>query len=249
MSQCLPGLLLPACHLLLYPVGVRRGCRGGGAPGLKENVKRLLKNPWFAMRHAVAIGLWSFLLAAGSSLASQTAIQEITQLGISLVVLFFVILIGVLFDIIGVAVATAKEQPLHAMAARQVVGAHHALHLVRRAHQVASFCNDVVGDVSGTLSGAIGATIIMQLLQSNSETVQVLGSTLMTAIVAALVVGGKGYGKAFAIEDGTQIIFACGRFLAWVESRLHLRLFGRLQHVKTPSKAAGRKGRRRRPRA
>ena len=210
-------------------------------------MKRLLKNPWFAFRHAVAIGLWAFLLAAGSSLASQTAIKEITQLSISLAVLFFVILIGVLFDIIGVAVATAKEQPLHAMAARQVAGARHALHLVRRAHQVASFCNDVVGDVSGTLSGAIGATIIMQLLRSNSEPVQVLGSTLMTAIVAALVVGGKGYGKALAIEDGTMIIFACGRLLAWLEARLHLRLFGRLQHVKTPSKAHD-KGSRKTPR-
>jgi hypothetical protein len=201
-------------------------------------MKKLLKNPVFALKHAIAIGLWALLLAATSSFVSQTAIKQITSLSLSLFVLFLVILIGVFFDIIGVAVATAKEDPLHAMAARGVKGAKHALHLVRRAHRVASFCNDVVGDVSGTLSGAIGATIILQLLRAQTETWQVVGSTFMTAVVAALVVGGKGYGKAFAIEDGTLIIFECGRFLNWLETKLPVRFFGRLQDVTTPSKAA-----------
>lgn len=199
-------------------------------------MKRLLKNPVFALKHAVAIGLWSFLLAAVSSLVSQTAIKEITQLALSCLVLFLVIVVGVVFDIIGVAVAAASEKPLHAMAARRVQGASHALHLVRRAHRVASFCNDVVGDVSGTLSGAIGATIILQFMRVQSESLQIVGSTLMTALVAALVVGGKGYGKAFAIEDGTSIIFECGKFLAWLERVLHIQFFGKLQHVSTPSK-------------
>jgi hypothetical protein len=58
----------------------------------------------------------------------------------------------------------------------------------------------------------------------------------MTALVAALVVGGKGYGKAFAIEDGTLIIFECGRFLAWLERIFRIQFFGRIQHVSTPSK-------------
>lgn len=199
-------------------------------------VKRLLKNPVFALKHAVAIGLWSFLLAAFSSFVSQTAIKEITQVALSLLVLFFVVVIGVVFDIIGVAVAAAQEEPLHAMAARRVRGAMHALHLVRRAHRVASICNDVVGDVSGTLSGAIGATIVLQIMRAQSESLQVIGTTFMTAMVAALVVGGKGYGKAFAIEDGTMIIFECGRFLAWLERRFPVRFFGKLQHVSTPSK-------------
>lgn len=197
----------------------------------------------------MAIGAWAFLLAAASSFASQTAVKQITQLSISLLVLLFVVLIGILFDIIGVAVAAASERPLHAMAARQVPGARHALHLVRRAHKVASFCNDVVGDVSGTLSGAIGATIVIQMIQLRTESLQVIGTTLMTALVAALVVGGKGYGKAFAIEDGTMIIFQCGRVMAWLEAHLPLRFFGRLQEVKTPANAhRARPPRRKKPR-
>lgn len=164
-------------------------------------------------------------------------VKEITIVAISLVILLVVIVIGILFDIIGVAVATAQEPPLHAMAARQTPGARHAVHLVRRAHSVASFCNDVVGDVCGTLSGAIGATIVFTVLRHASEPLQVVGATFMTAAVAALVVGGKGYGKAFAIEEGTQIIFHCGRFLAWIESHLHIRLFGRVCDVRTPANA------------
>ncbi len=200
-------------------------------------MKKWLKHPFFALQHAVVIGLWAFLLAAVSSFVSQTAIKEITQVAISLLILLFVIIIGVVFDIIGVAVAAAKEQPLHAMAARQVRGATQALHLVRRAHQVASFCNDLVGDVSGTLSGAIGATIAIQLLRAQTESLQVIGATFMTALIAALVVGGKGYGKAFAIEDGTMIVYQCGRILAWLEALLPMHFFGRLRDVKTPSNA------------
>lgn len=209
---------------------------------------KLLKRPWFALRHALAIGTWAVLLAALSSLASQSLLKEITVVGISLGLLLFVIVIGIVFDIIGVAVATATEPPLHARAARRVPGAQQALQLVRRAHSVASFCNDVVGDVCGTLSGAIGTTIVFQVLYGEYESVRGLGTTLMTAVIAGLVVGGKGYGKAIAIEDGTQIIFHCGQLLCWVERLLHVRLFKRLPQCAGRSGNGAGSSDRRRPR-
>ena len=141
-----------------------------------------------------------------------------------LVLLLIVILVGILFDIIGVAATVAQEAPLHAKAAHQVFGAKHAVWLVRNAHQVASFCNDVVGDVSGTLSGAIGITLVLKLFAPPTERELVVDTTLMTACIAALVVGGKAYGKVFAIEQGTNIMFRTGQLLACVDRLLPFNL-------------------------
>ncbi len=186
---------------------------------------RLLKHPWFALRHALAIGLWAVLIAAMSSLASQGVVDRLRLIWLSLLTLLIIIVIGVVFDIIGVAVAAASEAPLHARAARRVPGAAHAIQLVRRAHSVASFCNDVVGDICGTLSGAIGTTIVYHVINAETERVQSLSAVAMTALIAGLVVGGKAYGKTFAIEDGTQIVFHCGQILCWVERTFHVTLF------------------------
>jgi hypothetical protein len=170
-----------------------------------------------ATRHAMAIGLWSFFLAGLSSLASQTGAERIDVFVAGLALLLFVILVGIVFDVVGVAATVAREPPLHARAARRVFGATHALRLVRNAHQVASFCNDVVGDVSGTLSGAIGVTLILKFLDTPGELEMILGTTLMTACIAALVVGGKAYGKVLALERGTEIIFRIGQLVACLD--------------------------------
>jgi len=170
------------------------------------------------------IGLWSFLLAGGASLASQAGTGSIDMFAAGLMLLLIIILVGILFDIIGVAATVAQEAPLHAKAAHQVFGAKHAVWLVRNAHQVASFCNDVVGDVSGTLSGAIGITLVLKLFHPPTERELVVGTTLMTACIAALVVGGKAYGKVFAIEQGTNIMFRTGQLLACVDRLLPFNL-------------------------
>ena len=68
--------------------------------------------------------------------------------------LFFIVALGILFDMVGVAVTAADEKPFHAMAAKKVPGAGKAIWLLRNADKVASFCNDVVGDSFGRHRGA-----------------------------------------------------------------------------------------------
>ncbi len=188
-----------------------------------------------ALRHAFAIGLWAFLLAALSSVASQTGAERIEVFVVGLLLLLVIIFIGVIFDIVGVAVAVAKEGPLHAMAANQVFGARHAVRLVRNAPKVASVCNDVIGDVSGTLSGAIGVTLVHNLMQTPSDRTLVLGVTLMTACIAALVVGGKAYGKVMALEQGTQIMFRIGQMVALLDQVLPFDLVPDRKHHRSRS--------------
>lgn len=178
-----------------------------------------------ALRRTIIIGIGAFFLAILASLASQVLIKKITSIVLGFVLLLVIILVGILFDIIGIAAATADEVPLHSRSAKKVFGAVQAIRLVRDADQVSSFCNDVVGDVSGTLSGAIGAALIFRILSDPSETTLVLAGTIMTALIAALTVGGKAFGKTFAIQKGTEIIFRVGQVLAWLELRLHFKLF------------------------
>ena len=177
-----------------------------------------------ALLHALNVGALAFGLAIVCGLLSQTIVEDIAILAVAVIVLLAVILIGIAFDIVGVAVAAAREEPLHASAANRVFGAHEAVTLVRNAHQVASFCNDVVGDVAGTLGGAIGIAIVYHVTREAPDLVSLWATILMTAVIAALVVGGKAVGKLFAIRYGTQIVFQVGRLIAAVHRVVPFRL-------------------------
>lgn len=157
----------------------------------------------------------TFVLAIVVSLVTEYFLRSITSLLIAFFILLIIILIGVLFDAIGVAVAVAQEPPFHAKAADRVRGASEALQLIRRADRVASFCNDVVGDVCGTISGAIGATIALRLLFIRPSWSELVAAVIMTGLIAAATVGGKALGKTFAINQAHKIMFGVGRTLAW----------------------------------
>ena len=128
-------------------------------------------------------------------------------------ILFAIILIGILFDIIGMAVASADEKPFHSMAARNVPGAREAIDLLRNAERVSSICNDVVGDICGVVSGSASATIAAQLLQNFDFTWPQIISLSMSALAAGLTVGGKAMGKGFAVSSSTAIVHTVGKLL------------------------------------
>jgi len=132
--------------------------------------------------------------------------------------------VGIAFDIVGVAAAAADEKPFHAMAAADRPGARQAIWIVRNADAVVSFCNDVVGDVAGTLSGAAGAAIVVRVLALRPGLDETLMSVLMVGLVAALTVGGKAAGKGFALNQSTNIVYAAARVLHILEKAGLVRL-------------------------
>ena len=97
---------------------------------------------------------------------------------------------GIVFDIIGVAVTATDESSFHSMAAKKVHGAAHAIRLVRHADRVSSFCNDVVGDICGTVSGAAAASIVFNLLVHDLIAEQAVVSLLKGLVAAFTVVEG-----------------------------------------------------------
>ncbi len=134
---------------------------------------------------------------------------------VSLVLLFAFIALGILFDIVGVAVTSATETPFHAMASHKERGAREALRLLRKAERVSSICNDVVGDISGIISGATAATIAGNFARDFSLSSVVI-SLLVTGIVSGLTIGGKAVGKTVALARNTQIIFTVGKLLSFL---------------------------------
>jgi CBS domain containing-hemolysin-like protein len=147
------------------------------------------------------ISLLSDVLMAGSSMA------------VAFLILLMIIFIGIIFDIIGMAVATAEEKPFHAMAARKVPGAKESIRLLRNAERVSSICNDVVGDICGVVSGSASATIAAQILSNFEFTWPQIISLAMSALAAGLTVGGKAIGKSFAVNSCVTIVHTVGKIL------------------------------------
>lgn len=178
----------------------------------------------YNFRWVILISLWTFFSAAIFSVITDSLVTNLDIL-MAFIVLVVVISIGVIFDTIGIAVAVAIEGPFHAMAANRIKEAKHAIKLVRNASQVSNFCNDVVGDISGIMSGAAGATIVFKLIAVYPMLNGMILSIVLTSLIAAFTVGGKALGKSVAIIHNEEIIFKIAILLNFVENNFGIQIF------------------------
>ena len=167
------------------------------------------------VRWVVTIFLVTILVSGIISLLSDV-LMENSSMAVAFLILLVIILVGIIFDIIGMAVASADEKPFHAMAARKVPGAREAISLLRSAERVSSICNDVVGDICGVVSGSASATIAAQILANFDFSWPQVVSLLMSALAAGLTVGGKAIGKSFAVNSCTSIVHSVGKVIYWL---------------------------------
>lgn len=175
--------------------------------------------------YVFGVGAASFLLAVVFFWISELLASKVRSLFISLLFLVIIILTGIIADIIGTSATAASESPFHARAAKKLRGAREGVYLVRNADRVANICNDVIGDIAGTVSGALGIALVMQILLYWEEANQVLLNMLVTALIAALTVGGKAAGKSIAIRRANEVIFLVGKALAAVEALTGIKFF------------------------
>ena len=179
----------------------------------KKKTKQKQNGNAVNVRWIATISITSFPLSVLMSYTSKRALESVGNI-IAFVILLVFISIGILFDIIGVASTVATEKRFHSMAARRVNGAKQAIWIVRNAEKVGSFCNDVVGDISGIISGATSAVIITRLTQDGTDVRSVILSLVITGCVSSLTIGGKAIGKTFAISHSEDIVFLTGRVLS-----------------------------------
>lgn len=176
----------------------------------------------YNLKWVFAISFWTFLLAICVSLISESIMRNL-DIAAALITLIFIILLGVFFDTIGIAVAASNEKPFHSMAANRITEAKYAIELVRNAGPVSNFCNDVIGDISGIISGAAGTFIVTKLVTRYSVNGAFI-SVIMTAFVASLTVGGKAFGKEVAINKCNDIIFKVSKVVMLLHTKLGIKI-------------------------
>ena len=169
-----------------------------------------------ALRWALTIFLVTIAVSATISFVSGEVMDR-SSMAVAFLILLVIVAVGIVFDIVGVAVTSADEKPFHSMASRRVSGAREAIRLLRNAEKVSSICNDVVGDICGVVSGAASATIAARAIVYLDFSWPQLVSLGMSALVAGLTVGGKAIGKTVAMNSCTDIVFLVGRILATVD--------------------------------
>jgi len=185
----------------------------------KKSIFGKLNKKW-----VIFISFWTFILAGLFTIISNRLVANLDIVPAFIVLIVF-ILIGIIFDIIGIAVTTAEEKPFHAMAANRVMEAKHAIKLVRNASQVSNFCNDVIGDISGIISGAIGTNIVFNILKVHRDLNGALLSLIVTSLIASFTVGGKAIGKTIAMENYEAILHVIAKILYFLESKFKIRIF------------------------
>lgn len=167
------------------------------------------------VRWVITIFFVTIFISGLISLISEEVMAS-SGIAVAFVILLAIVLIGIIFDIIGVAVTSADESPFHAMAARKVPGARESIKLLRQAEKVSSICNDVVGDICGVVSGSASATIAVQILSKFTFSWPRVVSLVMSALVAGMTVGGKAIGKTFAVKSSTNIVHSVGKTIYWL---------------------------------
>ena len=163
-------------------------------------------------RWVITVVLLTFVISALLQMI-QAGLMNSVNLAMAFVILIVFVLIGILFDIIGVAVTSANEIPFHSLSSQKIRGAKEAVRLIRSADRVGSFCNDVIGDIVGIISGGTTTVIVTMILSSGINLSKFFMTTLMTAVVAAVTIGGKAAGKRVAIDKSNEIVFFVGKIL------------------------------------
>lgn len=166
--------------------------------------------------YIILVSIGSFILAVLFFLASNLLAEKLQSLIFSVVFLILVVMVGILADILGVSVTAADQAPLHSKAAKKIPGSVEGVFLIRNADRVANLMNDVVGDIAGTVSGALGIALVAQILTHWQDISQLVMNMLLTAMIAALTVGGKAAGKRIALVHAEEVVFAAGKVLHWV---------------------------------
>lgn len=176
---------------------------------MKKNSKKknLVDYNWI-----IKIVVSSFLISIIFSLISETIIPNVGIIMGCILTLIF-IFIGVLFDMVGLAVATAEEAQFNSMVAKRVKGAKVALKLKKNADKVSSFCNDVVGDICGIVSGSTGAVIAIKIVENYDFNALVV-TLIVMGIISALTIGGKALEKGYAMKQSNKILFNFAKILS-----------------------------------
>lgn len=188
---------------------MKNKCEQSSSKQKKEDDKQVKKpqkrNTWFVKALFLTLIL-SFIFSLTSELVIGNA-----PLAVAYLLIVLLVVIAVVTDMIGTAAAACDIEPFLAMSARKVKGSKMAVRLVKNAEKVSSVCADIIGDICGIVSGACGSAIVVKQFVDGTS---IFVSVLFSAVIAAITVSGKAFGKTYAMTNSNKIIFAVARVLS-----------------------------------
>ena len=165
---------------------------------------------------ALKIVVLTFILSLISSVLSQVAVGG-SNILIATMLLIFMIITSIIFDVIGVSVASCSACAVDETAVKNKGTLKVAKALISNAEKVNNFCADVIGDICGVMSGACGASIVA-VLSDAFGTDAFLPSILVSAVIASVTVGGKAFCKRIAVRNSRNIVlFTAARLNALIK--------------------------------
>ncbi len=176
-------------------------------------------------RWIIRIAIMTLVISSMLAVVSEITLRNL-NLFVSTLIFLVIILLGIFFDTIGIAFAIAKIEPFNSMAARKVPGSKRAVELIKKSNVVSNFCNDVVGDISGIISGSAATIIILKLYNYDIywNKVSIL-TVALASFTAALTVGGKAYGKYIAVKKWINIVHKSSIVIEKIESIFKVKIF------------------------
>lgn len=159
------------------------------------------------------VTILAFVISIIMTLFSTITLENVSLL-VAILITFLFILLGIVFDIIGVAVTSGDEVAFHSMSSRKVKGGKIGVKLMKNTDKVSSVCCDVIGDVCGIVSGTSGVVIVALIIELTNFN-ELLVSLLVTGIISSLTIGGKALGKGFAVNKSKEIVTVVSRVLSF----------------------------------
>ena len=144
---------------------------------------------------------------------SQTILSSMGVI-MAIVGISFFIFLSVIFDMMGIAVASCDEETIEKWVKEGKKGAGVGLRLAKNSEKVCSFCADVVGDICSTLCGAGGACVVVAMTKhiENASTIMLI-SICVSALIAGLTIFFKALMKTRALKNSDAIILKIGIIL------------------------------------
>ncbi|MDD4276184.1 MAG: hypothetical protein PHO33_04330 [Clostridia bacterium] len=188
---------------------IKQSNKSNAEPVKVQSKKKIVNWYW-----SIKILFLSFALSMSFSILSEMAMSSAT-IFIAILVIILLLSIGIIFDMVGVAMTAGNIEPFLAMASKKVRGAKESILLLKNAEKVSVFCCDIVGDICGILCGASGAAIVIKIVQESSNpSLTILISSLVSAMIACITIFGKSIEKGYAVNRSEKIIFTVGKLMS-----------------------------------
>lgn len=165
--------------------------------------------------YVIKISIIAFLSSILLSFLADKSLST-ANIIVAVIILLFFVLLGIIFDIIGIATTSANEKPFHSMSSRNIESAKNAVKLVRNAEKVSNICNDVIGDIASIINGSAGIILAVKLMELTNNTIlKMIIPFVITALIAGLTIGGKALGKSVAINHSHTIVFQTAQIITF----------------------------------